>query len=128
MPLRTWLAAFNLNTCTWVVLDVRAQFDPAEYDLFELTAIDRNHATRLAQQARFKALSVTDRQRALLDQVRAQAGDTAKPRNVDVPQGQRGTAKQLAKKGLLLLRERDGSVVRPTATAFIPSLMNFPPA
>lgn len=39
-----------------------------------------------------------------------------------VPAGQHGTAKQLAGKGLILLRERDASVVRLTEVACIPAV------
>lgn len=122
MALRTWRAAFHPASCQWVVLDVPGHFDPDQYDVFDLSAIDRDHAKRLAHQTRLKALSMTDRQRALLDQLRSQAGDRSKPQNVPVPEGQRGAAKQLAKKGLLLLRDRDGSIVRLTDVAYIPSL------
>lgn len=122
MPLRTWLAAYNLPTGEWTSGGTRDEYPVEHYDVFEMSALDRDHAIRLARQMRSKALSITARQIALLDDLKARAAAAPDTYNFSVAAGQRGTAKQLAGKGLLLLRERDASVVRLTGVAYIPSV------
>lgn len=127
MPLRTWIAAYNLPTRTWTTGGTRAEYPEPHYDVFEMSAINREHAERLGMHMRRQALSLTPRQRELLDALKEQAGpsrEDALRRNLVVEPGRHATARQLAAKGLVLLRDRAGTGVRLLDIAYIPSLSN----
>ena len=119
----TWTVAYNHPTQSWSAGGSLSEYERPHWDLYQVEAASRGHAEAAAKAMRRKQCDLTSAQAKLLASLRAEHETTADGVRKECPwvmldEAEVRTARGLAAKGLVALREGDDRQVRLTVCAF----------